>query len=291
RKSCSLSPPFCSFARLRASATLSAAVVLDGTIFDAAVTINPLRDSIGQLLGHVVSLRDISGYKELQQMKDTFLSTAAHELRTPLTAVQGFSEILLTRKLKEDRKTTYLKMINEQAVHVAKIINELLDISRLESGQGMTINAEIFDLCQTIREVVHPFIETSTIHEYLFEFQTDPLMVHGDPFRLGQVINNLVSNATKYSPDGGTVTIRLATVGDYAEVTIQDEGFGISPIEQQHIFEKFYRADAAESVAGGTGLGLTIARLIIEMHEGKIWADSRKGQGSRFIFTVPLAKP
>ncbi len=262
----------------------------NGTVFDAAVTVNPLKGPAGQPLGYVVSLRDISGYKELQHMKDTFLSTAAHELRTPLTAVQGFSEILLTRQLTEERKTVYLKMINEQAVRVSKIIDDLLDVSRLESGQGMTINAETFDLCRMIREAVHPFIETSKIHEYRFEFPTDPLMVCGDPFRLGQVINNLVSNATKYSPDGGQITIEAAPVDDHVEVAVQDEGFGISPIEQQHIFEKFYRADAAESTAGGTGLGLTIARLIVEMHEGKIWVDSREGQGSRFIFTVPQAE-
>ncbi len=262
----------------------------DGSIFDAAVTINPLKDLTGQLMGHVVSIRDISGYKELQRIKDTFLSTAAHELRTPMTAIQGFSEILLTRQLEKERRAVYLRMINEQAVHVSKIINDLLDISRLEAGRGMAIRAEAFDICQTIREVTQPFIETSKIHEYRFNFPGDSIMVFGDPFRLGQVINNLVSNATKYSPDGGSITVHLARAGDYVEVAVQDEGFGILPGEQQNIFDKFYRANAAVSVAGGTGLGLTISRLIVEMHEGKIWVESAEGRGSRFIFTVPLAE-
>jgi PAS domain S-box-containing protein len=260
----------------------------DGSVFDAAVTINPLKDSTGKLLGHVVSVRDISGYKELQHMKDNFLSTAAHELRTPMTAIQGFSEILLTRQIDEKRKAYYLKMINDQAVHVSKIINDLLDISRLEAGLGMGIRAEAFDICRTIREVVQPFIETSKKHEYRFDFPSDSIMVFGDPFRLGQVINNLVSNATKYSPDGGSITTHLTRVGDCIEVAVQDDGFGISPGEQQNIFDKFYRANAAVSTAGGTGLGLTIARLIVEMHKGKIWVESAEGRGSRFIFTVPL---
>jgi len=227
--------------------------------------------------------------KTLDQLKDSFLSTAAHELRTPLTSIQGFSEILLTRELDEDRKKYYLDTINKQSAQLAQIIDDLLDISRLEAGKGLEIKSEPVDLGLLLVETVQPFIETSVKHHFRLEGLTETPPVQGDPFRLEQVIRNLLSNAVKYSPEGGSITIHTRVSGKYFEVGVQDEGIGLTPEQQAHLFEKFYRADESNRSTGGTGLGLAICKLIVEGHGGHIWAESESGAGSTFAFSIPLA--
>jgi len=227
--------------------------------------------------------------KTLDQLKDSFLSTAAHELRTPLTSIQGFSEILLTRELDEDRKKYYLDTINKQSTQLAQIINDLLDISRLEAGEGLEIKSEPVDLGLLLVETVQLVSETSVKHHFRLEGLTKTPPVQGDPFRLEQVIKNLLSNAVKYSPEGGNIRIYTRVDESYLEVGIQDEGIGLTPEQQAHLFERFYRADGSSRSIGGTGLGLALCKLIVEGHGGHIWAESESGAGSTFAFTIPLA--
>jgi PAS domain S-box-containing protein len=256
-----------------------------GTTFDADVLLAPIQER-DTLLGIVCSIRNITSLKQLERMKDEFLTTAAHELRTPLTSIQGFSEILLTRDLTEDRQQHYFRIINKQSAWLAQIIEQLLDISRLEAGRGLEIQPEPVSMASLVNDVLRAFIETNG-HTFLVEGLADTPTVRGDSFRLTQVIQNLVSNAVKYSPEGGTITIRGAVGPDRLVVSVSDEGIGMTPEEMDHLFERFYRADTVST--GGTGLGLTICKLIVEGHGGEIHAESKPGEGSIFTFTLPLA--
>jgi PAS domain S-box-containing protein len=256
-----------------------------GTTFDADVLLAPIQER-DTLLGIVCSIRNITSLKQLERMKDEFLTTAAHELRTPLTSIQGFSEILLTRDLTEDRQQHYFRIINKQSAWLAEIIEQLLDISRLEAGRGLEIQPEPVSMASLVDDVLRAFIETNG-HTFLVEGLADTPTVRGDPFRLTQVIQNLVSNAVKYSPEGGTITVRGAVGPDRLVISVLDEGIGMTPEEMDHLFERFYRADTVST--GGTGLGLTICKLIVEGHGGEIHAESKPGEGSTFTFTLPLA--
>lgn len=239
----------------------------------------------------MIALHDVSLFKELERMKDEFLSTAAHELRTPLTSIRGFSEILLTRDLSEDRRKNYIETINSQSTQLAQIIDDMLDISRLEAGRGLDMKPEPVDMSVLIAEAVQPFADTSPKHHFTLDGLTVAPSVLGDPFRLGQVMRNLLSNAVKYSPEGGPVVVRAEVEAGYLAISVQERGIGMTPEHQTHLFERFYRADATGRPVGGTGLGLTICKLIVDGHDGQIRVESTYGAGSTFTFTVPLADP
>ncbi len=258
-------------------------------------TISSLLFDSDAVSGFIFASRDITErkqveqqLKELGQLKSEFLSTAAHELRTPLTSIRGFSEILLTRKLDESRQRRYLTLINEQSRDLGAIIDDLLDVSRLEAGRGLKISPEPMDLIELIRDVAVPFIESAPKHHIDLALPEQCPQIQGDPFRLAQVMKNLLSNAIKYSPEGSTVQVRCRILPSFLEVAVQDEGIGMTPDQQAHLFEKFYRASASNNAVGGTGLGLAISKLIVELHRGKIWARSEHGVGSIFYFTLPL---
>jgi PAS domain S-box-containing protein len=227
--------------------------------------------------------------KELNRLKTEFLTTAAHELRTPLTSIRGFSELLLARKWPSDRQQRYLHMIHEQANHLGVLIDDLLDISRLEAKRTLTLALEPVNIFDLVERILPPIVEAAPAHEVEIEGLQGCPPVLGDPMRLGQVIQNLVANAVKYSPNGGKITIRGRTVDSCLEFSIQDQGIGMTPDQHAHLFEKFYRADGSNNAVQGTGLGLSISKLIIELHHGQIWAESEYGVGSTFFFTVPLA--
>ena len=257
---------------------------------------NLLFEDDGRVSGIVYASRDISKRKqaeqklqELNQLKTEFLSTAAHELRTPLTSIRGFSEILLTRQLDETRQKRYVTLINEQSNQLGAIIDDLLDVSRLEAGRGLKMSFEPVDMRILTQEVMAIFIDTAPHHQLRQEglLEGGPL-VKGDPIRLAQVCKNLLSNAIKYSPSGGNVAITGRIVDNFLEIGIQDEGIGMTLEQQTHLFEKFYRANASNTAITGTGLGLAITKLIIELHGGKIWVTSEYGVGTTVHFTVPL---
>ena len=225
--------------------------------------------------------------KQLDEMKDAFLSTAAHELRTPLTSIRAFSELLLLREFEEERKTRYLTMIKDQSQRLAEIINDLLDISKLEAHGDLDFRFEPVDMADLVRETLLPFTDTSPGHRFETDGLDDLPPVRADRFRLGQVLTNLLSNAVKYSPDGGTVTVRVHAGDHQLELSVRDEGIGMTPEQQAHLFERFFRVATTIS---GTGLGLAICKLIVERHGGSMRAESEFGKGSTFFFTVPLAE-
>ncbi|NDJ51598.1 MAG: PAS domain S-box protein [Chloroflexi bacterium] len=227
----------------------------------------------------------------LDRQKTDFISTSAHELRTPLTTIQGFSEILLERQLNEDRSRRYLRMINEQATQLNKLVDDLLDVSRIEMGRGVTITASPLRLIDLVDSIVPTFAESSPHHKFQVIHLAELPMVQADAFRLGQVIRNLISNAVKYSPDGGCITIDGKVYSDnQVLIRISDEGVGISEGDLRHLGEKFYRAHASNTAIEGTGLGLYITKAIVESHAGEIWFESRVGCGTTVHVTLPIWK-
>jgi PAS domain S-box-containing protein len=260
-----------------------------GRSFDAEIALAPIIES-GRFDGAVCMIRDITALKDLERAKDALLSTAAHELRTPLTTIRGFTEILLTRDLASDRQTRYLQFINNQSTHLGGLVDNLLDVARIQAGRGLDMSFEPVDLGAVIRTVAQSYDAASSGHTFKLINLDDGARVDGDPLRLDQVVRNLVSNAIKYSPRGGTVTIRIAEQDDHLEVSVHDEGIGMSPEVQSRLFERFYRADRSNSAVSGVGLGLTICKQIVEKHGGEIWAESEPGKGSTFTFSVPIVQ-
>jgi PAS domain S-box-containing protein len=258
----------------------------DGSTFDAEIALAPVPgDQHGARV--VCNLRDISPLKQVERIKDSFVSTAAHELRTPLTSILGYSEILIERELSGDRRLRYLKTINQQAAQLKSIIDDMLDLSRLEAGQGLDIKPEPIHVDEIVDASLEPFMDTTSNHDFRRIRPAESPIVRGDAFRLTQVIRNIISNAIKYSPDGGTITIETATLPGAVRVSVADEGIGIAPDQLEHIFERFYRAQGADRMAAGTGLGLAISKLIVEAHGGAITASSEVGAGTTFTFTLP----
>jgi signal transduction histidine kinase len=226
--------------------------------------------------------------KELDRMKSEFLSTAAHELRTPLTSILGFSEILLKKKLDEERKNRFLKIINEESAGLAGLINDLLDLSRIESGRGFRIKKAPTDVKDIILENVDLFKYQTDKHTFEVNIPRDLVKIEADKDKIDQVMENLLSNAVKFSPQGGKITVSLKKADKLVKISVADTGMGIPKKDLPHIFEKFYRADNASTmVIRGTGLGLGIVKYIIESHGGEISAESKLGKGSTFSFTLP----
>jgi len=230
--------------------------------------------------------------KELDRMKSEFLSTAAHELRTPLTSIVGFSEILLKRKLDEKRQNRFLKIINEESVSLAGLINDLLDVSRIESGKGFKIKKAPTDLRGIILENVDLFKSQTDKHTFKVDVPDGLAKIELDKDKIDQVMENLLSNALKFSPEGGKIAVSVDKTDEKVKVAITDTGMGIPEKNLPHIFEKFYRVEAASIQAiGGTGLGLGIVKYIVESHGGKISVESEVGKGSTFSFTLPTRLP
>ncbi|MBI3827128.1 MAG: GAF domain-containing sensor histidine kinase [Candidatus Rokubacteria bacterium] len=222
--------------------------------------------------------------------KSEFLANMSHELRTPLNAVIGFSEVLLERMFGEinDKQTEYLGDILTSAQHLLSLINDILDLSKIEAGR-MELDAADFDLPSAIDNALTLVRERAgrrgvklgqTIDEGLGQ-------IHGDERKVKQVLLNLLSNALKFTPEGGRVDVRASIVDGFAEISVRDTGIGIAPGDHGAVFEEFRQVGSTEKKAEGTGLGLSLARKFIELHGGRIWLESQIGAGSTFTFTLP----
>jgi PAS domain S-box-containing protein len=270
----------------------------DGQYLWLETLCNLLYESSSEPVGIILASRNITARKqaerellELNHLKTDFLSTAAHELRTPLTSIRGFTELLLTRESSPERRKHYLTLINEEAEQLGQLIDDLLDVSRLEARRSLAVTFEPVNMGDLMTQAAKPFSESSPIHTIQIEGLAACPPVKGDPFRLAEVVKNLLSNAVKYSPQGGPITVRGHVVDNFLEISVEDKGIGMTPEQLAHLFEKFYRADASNTAIAGTGLGLSITKLIVELHGGQIWVESQYGVGSMFYFTLPLAAP
>jgi signal transduction histidine kinase len=226
---------------------------------------------------------------ERDRLKTELVNIVAHELRTPLTSILGFTDTLLRRMPDEQDRQRYLEIIDEQARRLASLVNDFLDLQRIEEG-GLEFRQELIDMVGLLREQEALFAVHSPLHTLTFRLPPGhTLPVRGDPGRLAQVISNLLSNAIKYSPKGGEVELSGEGGGDTVRVRVRDHGIGIPAEQQARIFTKFFRGDAAERGIPGTGLGLTLAREIIEGHGGRIGFDSTTDRGSTFWIELPKA--
>ena len=243
----------------------------------------------GSLVGSVTVLRDVTFERKVDNLKSQFLSTAAHELRTPLTTLQGFSEILLNKKnLPAKSVARYLKYINEESLRLGKIINDFLDISRIESGREISLDKRTCEISDIINRSAQIFGEAhKESHEFVFKYLSKNSQWNVDLGKMEQVFKNLYSNAIKYSPDGGEVTTTVCDVNGHIEVAIEDQGVGMKKEEVDKIFDKYYRGENMERSVPGSGLGMTIVKYILEAHGGNISVESEPGKGTKVVICIP----
>lgn len=242
----------------------------------------------GERQGTVFVHRDITKEFEVDQMKSEFVSTVSHELRTPLSSVLGFTELMLTKELKPERQKKYLTTIYQEAKRLTALINDFLDVQRMESGK-QTYDKKYEDLVSIIENVIDTQKVNTTIHQFHVRKETDKTTVLGDRDKLAQVFTNLISNAIKYSPEGGNITVRIYERGNRLCVDVQDEGLGIPEEAIPNLFTKFYRVDNSDRRRiGGTGLGLAIVKEIVKAHEGEVTVTSELKKGSTFTVSLPL---
>ena len=245
-----------------------------------------------RFLGVVAIFHDITKEVELNRAKSEFVSTVSHELRLPMTSIKGYTDLLMlgTAGPLTDQQREFLRIIKSNADRLSLLVNDLLDISRMETGR-LKLDIGPFAIGGIIAQVVNAFRERAEAKRISLSAHVpaDLPLARGDPKRIEQVLTNLVGNAINYTPEGGTVTIQVQSVGDYLQVDVADTGIGIPPEEQEKIWERFYRVDHPLVTRQiGTGLGLPIVKSLVEMHGGEVWLESAVGKGSTFSFTLPI---
>ena len=226
--------------------------------------------------------------QESERLKSELVSIVSHELRTPLASVLGFTSLLLTRDIEPEDQRRYLEIIDSQGRRLSSLLNDFLDVERLEDGQ-LELARELIDIRTVVGEQARLFAGQSSKHKLDVVLPQKPLPVRGDPNRLAQVVANLLSNAIKYSPEGGTVEVVGERYDNVARVSVRDEGLGIPDELHQRVFAKFFRGNAGSSGITGSGLGLTIARSVVEAHGGQLNFESASGKGSTFWLELPIA--
>lgn len=263
-------------------------------------------DERGHSIGRGHLIRDVTREKEVDRLKTQFISTVSHEMRTPLSGIYGYAELLLHRPPLPEVQKQWLGKIHTEALHLTQIIDELLDLSRIEMGR-LELRKTHIQLVELAQEVLATFkhvnqaepVESVTKHQFKLEAQAELPPIYADSDRVTQVLNNLVSNALKYSPAGGLILVKLeqmktgvsnSTSQPEILVKVSDQGLGIAPEDQLRIFERFYRTrNIQELKIRGTGLGLAIVKALVELHQGRVWLESQLGKGTSFYFTLPFS--
>ncbi len=249
-----------------------------------------------EFLGTVSVFRDITHQIEVDRLKSEFVATVSHELRTPMTAIKGYVDILLMGAAGPltDQQRRFLKTVQSNTERLNLLVGDLLDISRIEAGR-IALVMEALNLKELLEDVVNEQrrLAEEAGREIVVEVAVpeDLPLVRGDHERVRQIVENLIENAYRYTPDGGRVRVTAMTKDGEVQVDVSDTGIGISPEEQQRVFERFYRGENPLVMASaGTGLGLAIVKTLVEMHGGRIWVESSgvPGEGSTFSFTLPV---
>ncbi|MCU1579560.1 MAG: hypothetical protein JWP19_1764 [Rhodoglobus sp.] len=265
----------------------------DGSHVPVQLSVTKRSDDEGHTIGYLFVASDVTQAREVSRLKDEFVGLISHELRTPLSSILGYLELM---RDDEDNPLSaehlqYLGVAERNAHRLLRLVGDLLFTAQVESGKfpldarDVTLDTIITNAVESARPVADA--AGITLNGVLPD---DPAVVHGDPLRLAQAVDNLVSNAIKFTPRGGTVTIALAVDDEHAVVTVQDTGMGIAASELDKLFSRFFRASTAtRNAVPGVGLGLTITKAIVTAHEGEMGVESEEGVGTKFSLTLPLA--
>ncbi len=269
---------------------------------DIRLRSSPVLDAHSTPNGRLVMIEDITREREIDKMKNEFVSVVSHELRTPLTSILGYTELLLARDFPPVERQEFIQTVYDQANQLSKMVDDLLSLSRLDAGQ-IKLSRWVVSLHQIIAEITRQLNETlSARHRLLIDIPANIPPIYADKDKIRQILTNLLSNAIKYSPDGGQVALfvrELRTPPPDAPnlpkeravlIAVRDQGLGIAPADLPNVFNRFFRVDNSNTrKIGGTGLGLSITKALVELHGGRIWVTSTVGKGSTFWLTLPIA--
>src|SRR3989449_4232860 len=240
--------------------------------------------------GVVVNAHDITERKEVERLKDELISVVSHELRTPLTSLRGFAQLMLQRDFTPEKRREFLTILHNEAIRLTNLINDFLDIQRIESRRQV-YHFDHVELLPLVRETVILFTQGSEKHTVRLQVPDSLPPVQADADRIRQVLSNLLSNALKFTPHGGEVTVGACQEGAHIKVWVADHGVGMPPEALPKLFSKFFRVDNQETRhISGTGLGLALVKEIVEAHQGHVGVESAPGQGSTFSFTLPAVE-
>ena len=256
-----------------------------------------MSDKTGRHTGIIIIIYDVTYEREIDRMKSEFISIAAHELKTPLTSILGFSEILTKRKnISEEKKIKYIDYINKQSNKLANIIDDLLNISRIESGLGFSINKAPCNINKIILETIDYFQELCPARRFDITLPEKPVEITADKDKIDQALKNIISNAIKYSPENSHVCLSARMIEEIKakgkqpaiEISVSDKGIGMTSEQSKKIFDKFYRVDSSNKAIPGSGLGMHIVKNIVDAHDGRIWVESKFEKGTTVTFTLPV---
>jgi len=262
----------------------------DGQEADVGMNYSMLRSPDGGLLTIVVNVRDISRLRQIENLRSALLATVSHELQTPISIIKAYASTLARPDVQWSEQTIKdkLQAIEEESDRLSELVSKLLYTSRLESGE-FSLNKLLLDLPQEVQKVARRFAAQAEIHKLEVDFPPDFPPVLADPEKVEEVLTNLIENAIKFSPQGGTITIKGEISQNEILVTVTDEGIGIPLRDQERVFDRFYRVeDGSTKSTQGTGLGLYICKTLIEAHGGRFWVNSELGKGARFTFSLPI---
>ena len=249
----------------------------------------PIYNASGKISSGVVIIDDVTAEKEMSQRKDDFLSMISHELKTPMTSLRMYTQLLM-RQL--DNNPDYdpmgeLQKIENQTQKMHTIINNMMDLATIQLNKDV-YREELVSMVEVITDVVQE-IKNSFPNRQIIADQLRNAPILGDKHRLAQVMTNLITNAIKYSPEGTPITIKSSIIDDHVQISVEDQGIGISPKDKHKVFERFYQGPQKDGkIYPGLGIGLYFSSEIIKHHNGKIWVDSRKGYGSTFYISLPI---
>jgi PAS domain S-box-containing protein len=255
----------------------------DGRVLSAQCTPIPK-------IGVAITMQDITYLKQIDRLKNEFVNTVSHDLRSPLTAILGYVDLLDRVGPVNDQQREFIHRVQNSVESITSLVNDLLELGRIEAG--FDTQKEVVPLEGIIRYSLEN-LDGQILEKRMkikLNLPEDIPQMRGNPIRLRQVLDNLIGNAIKYTPEGGAITIDVEVQNEQVILRITDTGPGIPPADQPHIFEKFYRASNVPKGVGGSGLGLAIVKSIVENHQGRIWVESLLGKGSAFTVVLPLYK-
>jgi PAS domain S-box-containing protein len=262
---------------------------ISGAEIPVLISSAPILDSEGSVTGVVNILRDISREKEIDRMKTEIIKSVSHEFRTPLSAIVGMTEMIINRDVEVDRAMQYLKVIKQEGSRLSRMVSELLDVARIESGREIMKLTSV-EVAPLIRSILDSFESLLVSKEAIVLYEvSDKLTVTGDEEKLKQVLINILDNALTFSDNKCSIDIRVQRKGERVEIKVSDNGWGISPEDFPHITERFYRGRHGDKTRG-TGLGLSLCHEIMNMHGGKMEIRSKEGEGTSIILDLPAGE-